>query len=134
MKKLTTIIILLLTAGCGTVGITTEDQAWAIVQPPIAHQMLLDTPGITIFDFRSEADFHGSLGHIEGAISVPFDTIAGRLAELEGYRRQTIIVYGDVESDNAKAVRELAEARFRNLVLIRGGIRNWIELGYKTVS
>ena len=134
MNKLASIIILILTAGCGTVGVITEDRAWAVVHPPIAHQMLLDTPGITIFDFRSESEFHGSLGHIEGAVSIPFDTIATRLAELEGYRRQTIIVYGDVESDTLQALRELAEAGFRNLVLIRGGVRNWIELGYKTVS
>ena len=128
------LLISMATAACSTVGVLTEDRAWAVVEPSIAHQMMLDTPDITIFDLRTADEHLGDLGRIDGAISMPFDTLTERINELRGYRDKTILVYGDVESDVIEGIEGLVEAGCRNIVLIDGGIRNWIELGYKTVS
>lgn len=121
-------------AGCSTVGIVRQAQAWAIVQPTIAYQMALDNPQIVILDVRAASEFDGQLGHLHGAISIPLEDLRSRLSELLPYRKSTVLVYADVESDATEAARTLSTAGFGNTVVVHGGIRAWIESGYQTVK
>ena len=45
-----------------------------------------------VLDVRTEEEFYGPLGHIEGAILIPINELENRLVELDEYRDNTIYV------------------------------------------
>jgi rhodanese-related sulfurtransferase len=134
--KRSTVALLLLAAvaSCRTVGVAKERGGFASVSPQVAYEMLLDNKQLVLLDFRSENEYWGPLGHIAGALSAPLDAIENRLPELLPYQDSTVIVYGDDKDESARGARILIAAGFDNVVSIDGGIRAWIERGYRTVT
>ncbi|HUO85278.1 MAG TPA: rhodanese-like domain-containing protein [Thermoanaerobaculia bacterium] len=132
MAALGLLVAVCLSAGCSTVGVE-NDRGFALVEPTVANEMILDNTRIVVLDLRPADEFYGPLGHVAGAISVPLGSIESRLGEILPYRSETVIVYADTLETGERGARLLTAAGFRNIVLIRGGIRRWIELGYKTV-
>jgi len=49
--------------------------------------------GILLLDVRTQEEFYGSLGHLEGALLIPVQELERRLEELEPYRKDTVVVY-----------------------------------------
>ena len=45
-----------------------------------------------VLDVRTEEEYYGPLGHIEGAILIPINELENRLLELDEYRDKTIYV------------------------------------------
>ena len=45
-----------------------------------------------VLDVRTEEEYFGPLGHIEGAILIPINELENRLVELDEYRNKTIYV------------------------------------------
>lgn len=133
MRKLLVLMILVL-AGCKTVGVSTTEGGFAEVAPQIANEMMLDARQIVVLDIRPNELYRGPDGHIAGAISAPFETIEKQLPELLPYQNQTVLVYGQNSTDGALAARLLSVAGFRNIVHIDGGLESWIALGYRTVN
>ena len=43
-----------------------------------------------VLDVRTEEEYFGPLGHINGAILIPIDQLENRLSELEIYKNDTI--------------------------------------------
>lgn len=129
-----TLGLLLLAAGCRTIGVSRTEGGYAEVRPTVAHEMILDSRDVIVIDFRPLDEYWGSFGHIAGAISVPLGAIETRLPELIPYQATTVIVYGDTEEEARSGARILAAAGFPNVVRIQGGIRNWVDLGYQTVT
>lgn len=119
---------------CKTVGVSMTPGGYAEVSPTIANEMILDSRQVVILDVRPAPTFRGPEGHIAGALSVPFETIERQLPELLPYQNETVLVYGDNDSDGALAARLLTLAGFRNVVHVSGGVRSWIEHGYRTVN
>ena len=93
-----------------------------------------DSQQVVVIDIRPSSAYRGAEGHIPGAISAPFDTIEMRLPELLPYQNQTVLVYGETGEDGAVAAQLLSVAGFRNVVHVNGGIKEWIERGYRTVN
>ena len=119
---------------CRTVGVSRTEGGFAEIAPTVAAEMILDTNQVVLIDVRPEADFRGPEGHIAGALSAPFETIESQLPELLPYQNNTVLVYGDNSTDGALAAKLLTVAGFRNVVHIDGGIKGWIERGYRTVN
>ena len=46
---------------------------------------------VCVLDVRSPEEFHGPLGHIQGALSIPVDQLAARLAEVDGWRSRPLV-------------------------------------------
>jgi rhodanese-related sulfurtransferase len=134
MGTLARIGLLLILCGCGTVGVQREERPYAVVEPTVAYEMMLDHKQIVLIDLRPLEEFYGELGHIAGALSVPLESIEARIGEILPYRVQTVLVYGDAQEDVERGVDLLVANGFRNVVMIRGGIRRWIDLGYRTVG
>ncbi|HEV7239785.1 MAG TPA: rhodanese-like domain-containing protein [Thermoanaerobaculia bacterium] len=133
MKK-TLAVLWLLVAACRTVGVSMTSGGYAEVSPQVANEMILDSRQVVLLDIRREETFRGPEGYIAGALSVPFETIEQQLPELLPYQNQTVLVYGDGDADGAVAARLLTLAGFRNVVHISGGLKGWIERGYRTVN
>lgn len=128
------VLVAFLVVQCKTVGVSMTSGGYAEVSPTIANEMILDSRQVVILDVRPNEAYRGPEGHIAGALSAPFDTIERQLPELLPYQNQTVLIYGDGDSDGAVAARLLIVAGFRNVVHISGGIRGWIERGYRTVN
>ena len=127
-------VFCLLPSGCRTVGVSRTSGGYSEIAPTVAAEMILDSQQIVVIDVRSSADYRGPEGHIAGAINAPFDSIEMHLPELLPYQNQTVIVYGETSTDGAVAAQLLTVAGFRNIVHVNGGIKQWIERGYRTVN
>jgi hydroxyacylglutathione hydrolase len=135
MKIRTLIVTAALAAvSCKTVGISMTRSGYAEVSPQIANEMILDSRQVVILDVRTAAGYRAAEGHIAGAVSTPFDTIERQLPELLPYQNQTVLVYGGNDDEGALASKLLVLAGFRNVVHVSGGIKGWIEHGYRTVN
>jgi rhodanese-related sulfurtransferase len=134
MRKLIPLALLALFASCRTVGISTTVGGYAEIAATVANEMLLDSNQVVVLDIRSAAQYRGSEGHIAGSLSAPFDTIERQLPQLLPYQNNTVLVYGETDTDGAMAARLLVVAGFRNVVHVSGGLQAWIARGYKTVS
>ena len=120
--------------GCRTIGISHTDGGFSEVAPTVAAEMMLDSQQVVVLDVRPAAAFRGPDGHIAGAINAPFETIERQLPELLPYQNQTVLVYGETSTDGEVAAKLLSVAGFRNVVHIAGGIRGWMDKGYRTVN
>jgi rhodanese-related sulfurtransferase len=119
---------------CKTVGISTTSGGYSEVEATIAAEMILDSQQVVVLDVRPVEAYRGPDGHIAGALNAPFETIEHQLPLLLPYQNQTVLVYGESSNDGAMASKVLSVAGFRNVVHIAGGLRSWIEHGYKTVN
>jgi rhodanese-related sulfurtransferase len=128
------VLITLAFSSCRTVGVTRTEGGFAEVSPNVAAEMILDSQQVVVLDVRSDAAYRGPSGHIAGALSAPFDTIERQLPELLPYQNQTVLVYGETSTDGSVAAKLLSLAGFRNIVHINGGLKEWIEHGYRTVN
>ena len=120
--------------GCKTVGVSRAPGGYSEVESTVAAEMILDSQQVVVLDVRSVDAYRGPSGHIAGSLNAPFDTIEHQLPLLLPYQNQTVLVYGESSTDGAVAARLLSVAGFRNVVHIAGGIRSWIEHGYRTVN
>jgi rhodanese-related sulfurtransferase len=134
MPKLMPLGILVLLVSCRTIGISTVEGGYSEIAPTVANEMIIDTNQVVVLDIRSADAYRGPEGHIAGALNAPFDTIERQLPELLPYQNQTVLVYGESSTDGALAAKLLTVAGFRNVVHVKGGIRSWIEHGYRTVN
>lgn len=119
---------------CRTVGVSKTEGGYAEISPTVAAEMILDSSQVVVLDVRSEPDFRGPEGHIAGSLNAPLDTIERQLPELLPYQNQTVLVYGATSTDGALAAKLLSVSGFRNVVHVEGGIKGWIERGYRTVN
>ena len=128
------VCLALIAASCRTVGVSKTEGGFAEISPTVAAEMILDSQQVVVLDVRPEPDFRGPEGHIAGSLNAPLDTIERQLPELLPYQNQTVLVYGETSTDGAVAAKLLSVAGFRNVVHVEGGIKGWIERGYRTVN
>jgi hydroxyacylglutathione hydrolase len=128
------VVLTIAFASCKTVGISMTRSGYAEVSPQIANEMILDSRQVVILDVRPVAGYRAAEGHIAGAVNTPFDTIERQLPELLPYQNQTVLVYGENDAEGTLASKVLVLAGFRNVVHVTGGIKGWIERGYRTVN
>ena len=82
---------------------------------------------LVLLDIRTEGEFNGSQGRLDGAILIPLDELETRISELEKYKDREIIVYclGGIRS--LSATRILLKYGYNAFNLL-GGIMAWNEL------
>jgi len=135
MRKTIAIALTAFTAlACHTIGVTRTRSGYSEVAPQVAAEMILDSQQIVVLDVRPTDSYRGPEGHIAGSLNAPFDSIEQQLPELLPYQNQTVLVYGETSTDGAVAAKLLAVAGFRNVVHIAGGLKSWIDHGYRTVN
>ena len=127
-------LLFFLLFSCHTVGISTTSGGYSEVGAPVAAEMILDSQQVVVLDVRPIEAYRGPSGHIAGSLNAPFGTIEHQLPLLLPYQNQTVLVYGESSTDGAIAAKLLSVAGFRNVVHIAGGLRSWIEHGYRTVN
>ena len=99
------------------------------ISPELVHEMIDTGEDPILLDVRD--DWEWEHAHLEGAIHIPMDELAGRIGELDP--RSEIIVYchhGDRSIDGCLL---LWEHGFRKVRSLTGGIEAWSELIDPTV-
>lgn len=80
-----------------------------------------------VLDVREPEEFVGDLGHIQGALLVPLDTLQRRLPKLAGYLERPIAVVCRAGARSASACAILRHAGFSRVGNLTGGMLAWTE-------
>eukprot|EP01030_Chromulinospumella_sphaerica_P004644 gene4644-4546_t len=75
-----------------------------------------------VIDIRPAKDF--AAGHIVGALNIPHDKLAARVAELEKHKAKTIILVDAMGQTAGTHARELVKAGF-TAAKLSGGVSSW---------
>ncbi len=129
-------IIGLVLAGCGSTAVNPPEadrRSYRKVLPPVAFEMLRDTPELVSVDLREYDEY--TSGHLNHAFSLPLSQLEWRVDELRALRDSTFLVYCRNAGDDCgeRGVLELRQRGYRDAVLIEGGIDGWRRYGYGTV-
>jgi len=88
---------------------------------------LQEKKDVVLVDVRSEAEFNGSLGHLENAILIPLPELEHRYTELNEFKDKEIIVYCRSGNRSRTATKFLIEKGFK-AVNLEGGMLAWNRL------
>jgi len=90
--------------------------------------------GTLVLDVRSAADFVGEQGHIRGALNLPLEDLAARLAEAESPLgddpERPIALVCRTDRRSAKAAALLARKGFARAQVVQGGMTAWLAQGW----
>tara|TARA_B100000809_G_scaffold266730_1_gene331050 strand:- start:1304 stop:1630 length:327 start_codon:yes stop_codon:yes gene_type:complete len=77
-----------------------------------------------VLDVRTEAEFYGPLGHIEGAMLIPIDELSSRISELDDVKNKNIYVV--CRSGNRSNVgKNLLRENSFHAINVDGGMLAW---------
>ncbi len=88
-----------------------------------AEAVLLINKGAPVLDLRAPAEF--SAGHIINARNLPLAELDGRMAELEKFKGQPLLLCCKDGNDAGGAAARLARQGFGPLHALKGGIAAW---------
>ncbi|HWM91333.1 MAG TPA: rhodanese-like domain-containing protein [Thermoanaerobaculia bacterium] len=127
------LLSLVLLAGCRSFR-NRERPPFRKVTPPVAFEILRDSPDVLILDLRTREEFLSDTGHIYRARNIPLVRLTERMVEISAFRDDTFLVYcrdGDPCGEEGMAI--LVSSGFDNAILVEGGIDGWIRYGFRTV-
>ena len=89
----------------------------------------MKTNDVKIIDVRSEGEFAGDLGHIEGAVNIPVGNLAEEILGLgkasEQQKNEMIVTICRTHNRSPRAARMLKDVGFKNVVVLKGGMMAW---------
>lgn len=85
---------------------------------------------VQVLDVRSEAEFDGELGHIEGAQLIPLDDLRARVSEVSGDRPIVVVCQTGRRSGMGAAI--LRKAGLTRIANLAGGMVRWRDLALPT--
>ena len=77
-----------------------------------------------VLDVRTEEEYFGPLGHINGAILIPIDQLENRLSELEIYKNDTIYVVCR-SGNRSNFGKDILNANNFKAIKVDGGMLAW---------
>ena len=77
-----------------------------------------------VLDVRTEEEYFGPLGHINGAILIPIDQLENRFSELEIYKNDTIYVVCR-SGNRSNFGKDILNANNFKAINIDGGMLAW---------
>ncbi|MFQ5923858.1 MAG: rhodanese-like domain-containing protein [Anaerolineales bacterium] len=89
------------------------------------------TPPILI-DLRSAEEFNGWYGHIPDARWIPMLELGSNLEDLQSFKEREIVTICPGGGMSLAGAEILAEAGFRDVKSLRGGLDLWYKKGYPT--
>jgi rhodanese-related sulfurtransferase len=98
------------------------DEVHARLQAQDLEMLLVNVVDVQYYD----------LGFIPGSLKIPWDTLAGRLGELDPARHVVLYCRKGVRSESAYTT--LVDNAFPFVWVMEGGIERWSAAGYSTVA
>lgn len=112
----------LFAAGCGN-GAGKEDSPEIRVTVAEAKEVLEEKDELLVLDVRTDAEFQA--GALPGAVLIPYDQLAGRIAEVEAYKEKPILLYCRSGNRSAQALAVLEKAGFKEIYHMYQGYSSW---------
>jgi len=88
--------------------------------------------GVQVLDVREPAEFHGALGHVDGARLLPLGDLATGLDTLD--RARPVVTVCRSGTRSAQAAVLLAQAGFEQVANLAGGMLRWRAEGLPAVA
>ncbi len=128
MTVMTLFVLPLMATACGMGEQTPEGYENTTVQHAYQHwQQGASSPiPFMMLDVRTAKEYHQ--GHLAGAVLIPVQGLAQRLAEVPKDKQVYVYCHSGVRSARAAAL--LAEHGFTNIENMVGGIEAWKQAGY----
>ncbi|MCX5795152.1 MAG: rhodanese-like domain-containing protein [Elusimicrobia bacterium] len=89
-------------------------------------------PGTFVLDVRTQAEYEQ--GHLERAVLIPVQLLAGRLSQLPADKKSPILVYCAVGGRSAVAATLLRAKGYGQVHDLAGGISAWQGAGFPVVK
>lgn len=83
---------------------------------------------VQVIDVREADEFHGPLGHIDGAVLVPLSELPGCMASLD--RSRPVVTVCRSGARSAQAALQLTRAGLADVANLAGGMLRWSAQGY----
>ena len=83
-----------------------------------------------LLDVRSEQDYVGEQGHIEGSVIIPLEELPNRINEISNYIEKTVVTICRTDRRSVKAALILAKQGFADVHVAKQGMTDWIKKGY----
>ena len=83
-----------------------------------------------VLDVRTDEEFAGELGHIEGAKLIPVQELKERVGEIEKYKDKKVIVICHSGNRSTKASNFLSQKGFSQVFNIVDGMAGWDDQKY----
>lgn len=83
---------------------------------------LVNADKALVIDIRTSKEY--SAGHIVGALNIPQDKVANRMAELEKHKEKTLIVVDAMGQQSGAVCGELIKAGY-TVAKLSGGVSSW---------
>ncbi|MDP2825215.1 MAG: VTT domain-containing protein [Sulfuritalea sp.] len=106
-------------------------KAGLMITPEIL-QTLLAEGKVAVVDVRDAGDFHGETGHVPSARNIPLPELPTRIAELEPWRKDGVVLICRTQVRSGQAARLLAGQGFGGLRIVNGGMLAWRQLDFPT--
>ena len=87
----------------------------------------LEDSNYTLIDVRTQDEF--DLGHIDSAINLDFYSDSFQNDILSLPKNETIVLYCRTNNRSTKTANILKENGYRDIIVIRGGITEWVKNG-----
>ena len=84
---------------------------------------------LAVIDVRRPVEFVGPLGHIPEARNVPLAELPSRIEELRSLIATPVVLVCQTDKRSARAAALLDAAGFRDVLVLRGGMVRWHEVG-----
>ena len=108
---------------------------YTLISAAQAKEMIDLDSTVLVLDVRSSKDYDS--GHINGSISIPMSnmTYGSYINDTLGiYKKSSIIVYGNDNSDGSLACKLLLNNSYARIFLLDGGIKSWMAAGFPVTS
>jgi uncharacterized membrane protein YdjX (TVP38/TMEM64 family)/rhodanese-related sulfurtransferase len=103
--------------------------SFAWIEPSELKRRLDRGESVAVIDVRGTDEFKGPLGHIATARNIPVADLSGRLSELAGLERTSIVLVCRTDRRSAAAAQTLRAAGFTQVSVLRRGMEEWNEAG-----
>lgn len=84
---------------------------------------LVNKGGAVVIDVRDPNEY--SQGHIVDAINIPHASLAGRISEIEKYKKKTVVLACKMGQHAGTAGTALRKAGFEDVARLKGGVAEW---------
>ena len=87
-----------------------------------------------LIDLRTAAEFNGGYGHIQNAKLIDILELESNLEDLDSFKEKEIVTMCPGGGMSLVAVEILAEAGFKGVKSLKGGMNLWHKRGYPTTT
>lgn len=126
-RNIVILVLFIVSAALFLYGWQTTPSDFKNISPKELKTKLENKEDLVLVDVRTPQEFNGDLGHIDGAILMPVQTLADSVKSLEKYKDKTIVVYCRSGNRSQMGTQILLQNGF-NAINMTGGMKEWNKL------